>query len=112
MAATTTLTVQDTNRTGIAPSYTAASADGFFIPNNGRVILHFKNTGSQSTVTFVTPVTFAGQALADLTATVPATSGDLMVGPFPPEHFNDAAGRILITFSSTTGVTVAAVRVP
>ena len=112
MAATTTLTVQEVNRTGIAPSYTAASADGFFIPNNGRVMLHFKNTGSSSVVTYVTPGTYASQALADLTTTVPATTGDLMVGPFPPDFFNDPSGKMLITFSSTTGVTVAAVRVP
>ena len=113
MALAGTLTVQDVSRSGLAPSYGAASTDGHYFKNNGRVWLHIKNTGSQVTATVTTPVNSgSGAAIADLTVTIPATTGDVMIGPFPPKDYNDSAGQVFVTFSGATGVTVAAIRVP
>ena len=112
MAAAGTLSVQDVSRSGLSPSFSSAAADGHYVPNNGRVFLYVRNTGSQSTMTIQTPGSVGGNAVADSTATCTATTGDQVFGPFPPDIYNDALGRIFISFSSTTGVTVAAIRIP
>jgi hypothetical protein len=112
MAATGTLVVQQIGRTGLVESFTAGSLDGHYFPNDGRVLLHIKNTGSQITATIITPgKSQTGQAITDQTATIPATSGDMLLGPFPTAEFNDGAGRALLNLSAVTGVTVSALRI-
>jgi hypothetical protein len=110
MALIGTLTQQQLIVTGIAPSYTAASGDGHYFNNDGRVMIQIKNAGVQTVATFATPYSSGGNAVADMTVTVPATTGDKMIGPFQPEIFNDVGGRVYITFSSTASVTLAAFR--
>lgn len=109
--AVTTLTVQDIARSGLTPALAAANTDGSYVPNNGRVFLQVKNAaGSSITVTVASQKTILGLAVADVTVTVPATTGDKMIGPFPPDVFNDAQGQITVTFSAVSSVTVAAFR--
>ena len=114
MAATPVETLQQVTKTGLTPSYSNAGADGHYIPNDGRVVLRIKNTNAATrTVTAVTPRTSAnGLAIADETATVAATTGDMVMGPFTPDDFNDANGRVLIQFSATAGVTFCPMRLP
>lgn len=111
-----TPTIQVITRTssGLTPSYAAGSAtDTYLIPNNGRVFLHVKKTGAgDCTVTVVTPNTTDTLALADYTATVLATVGDKMIGPFPMSIYNNSAGQIAVTFSEVTGLTFAVLRLP
>lgn len=103
---------------GVAPTYTLSGAspllnvtDSFTVGNDGRVMLHFKKTGAGAcTVTIVTPGTVRGKAIADATVNVPATTGDVMIGPFPPDLYNDANGNISFTLSDVTGLSVAVVR--
>ncbi len=58
-------------------------------------------------------VSSAGLAVAELSVTIPATTGDVMVGPFPPEQFNRAVGestdpnKVYAGLDSVTGITVA-----
>jgi hypothetical protein len=62
------------------------------------------------TVTVVTPRTDpeSGQSIADVSVSVPATTGDRMIGPFPAHSFADPTdGLADITYSSATSVTVA-----
>lgn len=107
---TTTLTVQQIVKTGLTESLAAANADGSYVPNDGRTFLHVKNSGSQITLTVETPGTVDGNAIADLAVVIPATSGDKMIGPFPPGTYNQADDTIKITFSSVSGVTIGALR--
>jgi hypothetical protein len=108
------VTVQDvtTLSSGLTPAYAAGSAtETYLIPNNGDVFVHVKKTGlGDCTVTVVTPNTVAGLAIADYTATVPATTGDKMIGPFAPNDFNNGGSQITMTFSEVTGLTFAAIR--
>ncbi len=47
-----------------------------------------------------------------MSVSVPATTGDRMIGPLPAEHFADPSdGLAAITYSGVTSVTVAAVQV-
>lgn len=105
-------TVQSTSRAGLAETFSAAdNANGETIPNDGQTFLHVKNTGGGAcTVTVATPGTIDGLAVADLTAVVPATTGDRLIGPFPPGAYTQADGNIYVDYSTGTGVTVAAVR--
>lgn len=78
------------------------------VPNNGRTLLHFRKTGAgDATITFTTPRTVAGLAVADPTVRVPATTGDVLVGPFPPDVFNDTDGVLEFTTDEGTSLTCA-----
>lgn len=102
------LTKQTIGLAGVAPAYTAVSASDTFPPGN-NVFLHVKNAGgSSSTVNIVTPGNVSGQAVADISVTVPATTGDRMIGPLPGGLVADqTTGLATVTFSFVTSVTVA-----
>jgi hypothetical protein len=95
------VTIQDmtTASSGLTPSYAAGdAAETYLIPNAGDVFVHIKKTGlNNCTVTVVTPGTVGGLAITDYTATVVATTGDKMIGPFDPLIYN-TNGQIALTF--------------
>lgn len=109
-------TIQKVTRSGsgLTPSYTAVAdtADTHYVNNDGKVFLHFKKTGAgNATVTIATQVTLDGNALADLTATVVATTGDKMLGPFDPAIYNvPGTHNLTWTVDDNTGLTVAAIK--
>lgn len=100
---------------GITPTYEAANVLGNMIPGDGGIILHVKNTGAQITVTIQTGGTLMGEPVTDKAVVVPATTGDKLIGPFPPALYNQPsgadAGKVYVDYSAVTGVTVAAFRV-
>lgn len=107
----TTLAVQQIARTGLTPALAAANTDGSYVPNDGRMFLQVKNgSGSPINVTVETPGTVDGNAIADLVVAVPATTGDKVIGPFPPETYNQSDGTIKVTFSGVTSLTIGAFR--
>ena len=104
----TDLAPQTIIRTGLEPAYTAANVDGHSIPNNGRMFHHVKNGGgSDITVTVDTPGTVDGLAIGNLAVVVTAGE-ERMIGPFPPGVYNQSTGKIHVTYSAVTSVTVAA----
>jgi len=114
--ARTALSVQEIAVAGITPSYEAANADGEKISNDGKTFIQVKNTNAgEITVTVVTPITIGGLAVSDRTITVPATTGDKMIGPFKAAHYDqlsgDDEGFVYVNFSAVTDVTIAAFRV-
>jgi hypothetical protein len=108
------LTPQVSTKGGITPSYTAIDAtDTYYYNNAGTVILHFLNTGSISTVTFDITKTVQAEAITDPTITVPATTGDKMVGPLSDLYEVESganAGQVKFTQDVASGVTVAVIR--
>lgn len=101
-------------RAGVAPTYNSglSTSDVYVIENDGRTILHFKKTGAGAcTVTVETPGTVDGLAVADRTFNVPATTGDVFVGPFPREDYN-TGGNLRVSCSEITGLSFAILRVP
>lgn len=105
------LAVETINRAGLNAADTAlATADDYFFPNDGRTFVHLKKTGANpANVTFVSPATRGGLAVADLVVVVPATTGDLMVGPFPPGVFGST---VEFATDEETAITAAVVRLP
>jgi len=107
-----TLTPQVPTLAGLTPSYAAANAGGDQVPCDDRTFLHVKNTNASSRdITITTPGTVDGLAVADVAVTVPANTGDKMIGPLKASLFADANGFAQVGYSAATGVTVAAVRI-
>lgn len=93
---------------GITPAFTAANVDGHSIPGDGDHWLEIKNTnGAPVNVTILTGGTLMGEAVADKVVSIPATTGDKIIGPFPPALYNQADGLVYVDFASVTGVTAA-----
>lgn len=107
--ARTALSTQQIARSGLNPAYTAANADGHSIENrNKNVFMHVKNGGaSPISVTFITPATVAGLAIADLVVSVP-NAEERIIGPFSANPFNQADSTVHVDFSAVVSVTVAA----
>jgi hypothetical protein len=109
------LAVQDVSDAGITPSYTGsltATTNTYQFVNDGRCLVHLKKSGAGAcTVTISTFALNRGHALAAITLTVPATTGDIMWSKIAPSIFNDANGLVNMVFSETTGLTVAVVRI-
>lgn len=96
-------------RSGLTPTYSTAAASTT-VTCGDRSFLHVKNTnGSSMTVTITCTAQVDGQQAADLVVTVPATTGDKMIGPITGKLFASAADGVSasVTYSSTTSVTVA-----
>ena len=118
--ANVTLATQDITRAvpgGVAETFTGGLliANNYFIQNDGRVFLHFKKTAVATTaVTVVTPGVVDGNAIADPVWTVPASTGDIMFGPFRPEVYNDpTTGLLQFTLGTdVVGLTVSVMRLP
>lgn len=106
------LTVQTITRAGLEETLAAAAAGGDSFPNDGRVFLYARNGDvSDKTVTIATQKTVDGKAVAD-DAIVVTAAEERMIGPFPPGLYNDSNGRVQVTYSAETSVTVAAIRLP
>lgn len=118
--ATITLAVQEAARAGTVPARTAAGAspllnvtDVFIYNSTGCEWLFFQKSGAGvCTVTFTTPGTVDGLAIADRTVTVGATTGDVVVPPLPVNTYNTPGTSMLagFTVSDVTGLTCAIVR--
>ena len=112
-----TLTVQTSVFTGLNfTSASAATTDTF--ANEGRTFLVFIN-GNASARTLTIAANDADKpgfgtiAIPDTTVTLPGSgtnSGRAIVGPFPPDRFNDSNGRVVYTLDDATGMTVAAIK--
>ena len=103
-----TLTVESVVRAGLNPTFNTAASGGDNFTNDGATWLHIKNAHAtvSRTVTLDIKSTVDGQAVTDPTVVVPAL-GDRVIGPFPTTFYNDANGRVNITYSSEADLTVA-----
>ncbi|SCL15061.1 hypothetical protein [Micromonospora inyonensis] len=93
----------------LSPNAASASGDKFTAGHD--VWLFLENTsGAPITVTVTTPGTVRGQAIADLTISVPA-GGYAVRGPWPADTFGDAGGLVSLTYSTHTGLSFGAWKV-
>lgn len=108
-----TLTIQTPTKTGAAITRAAVTSGGDVFPNNGRTYLDFVNGGAVGSVvvTIATPATINGLAIADVTLTIPKTTGnEFIAGPFDPNLFNNSGGQVALTYSGN-GADIAATTV-
>lgn len=95
---------------GLVPSFGGAAASDTFVPDD-RTFLYVKNTNAATrTITVTTPGLSRGLAVADPGPTIGATTGELIMGPFPADLYADANGVATVTPSAAAGVSYAVVR--
>lgn len=106
-----TLAVEAVVRAGLAASYTGSLsvANTYQCQNEGRMFLHFKKSeANPCVVTIPTTAEVDGKAVADQTVTVPASTGDRFIGPFPPSIYNvKQQSYFEFTLDDIDGLTVA-----
>jgi len=107
------LTPQVVVLTGIEPALVTADVGGDEFVNSGRDFIHIKNGGgSPIDVTIDSQVDCNQGVDHDAVVSIPATTGEKFIGPFPKDRFNDEAGKVQITYSAITSVTIGIVRLP
>lgn len=109
------LTPQTITRSGLAPAYSAVAASDTIAPVVGSVLfLQVKNgNAAANTVTIVDAgTTPAGSAATNPTVTVPATTGDRMIGPLLASMASPTTGLITVQHSVTATNTCALIAVP
>ncbi len=108
-----TLTPQNVDKDGVAPSYTSIdNVDTYKFRNSSKTMLHFKNTGgAPAVVTEDTPGSVSGVAIGNPIVSVPATTGERMIGMQPTSLFNDGGGIASFTQDQATGVSVAVLQI-
>jgi|CXWL01.1.fsa_nt_gi hypothetical protein len=108
------VSVEQNLNSGLTATYTSSgllTTNTYKVRNDGKVFIHFKKTGAGAcTVTIVTPNTSQGLAISDRTVNVPATTGDVFVGPLPASLFNNSASDVEFTISDTVGLSFAVIR--
>lgn len=97
---------------GLVPSYAAANASDTFVPDD-RTFLYVKNTNASSrTISVSVSGTYHGLTPGAPGPTIAATTGELVLGPFPADAYaSPSTGLCTVTPSASAGVTYAVVRV-
>lgn len=107
-----TLNVQRITLTGLSPVFVAADVAGDEFLNSGRVVLYVKNGDTLEKTVTVDSQTPCNQGFDhDVVVTVPA-SEERIIGPFPKNRFDDANGKVQVSYSDVTSVTVAVIEIP
>jgi hypothetical protein len=103
------LTIQRLAQAGLKATYTTASAGGDTFSNDGNTWLHIKNGGASSITVTIDSKTPCNQGFDhDLTITILA--GEDKYSPrLEQSRFNDATGKVAVSYSAATSVTVAAI---
>ena len=100
-------------RTGLAVTYGPVAASDTFTPGSDVFLLVMNAGGSTDTVSIAVAAGDPGVGLtiADVTVSVPATTGDRLIGPLPAQYFADGTtGYATVTHSFTTSVTCAVLK--
>ena len=108
------LATEKIDEDGLVATYTAADVGGDTIVNDGRTVLHLKNTDASPTTVTVTAETATtekpgyGTLTKANAVTVMAATSEEFLGPFPAIAFGTVG---VISYSSVTALTVAVLRI-
>jgi len=104
-----TIAAQAMTRTGLEETYSSAAGGGDDFINYGNQFLHIKNgSAGDITVTIVTPGTVDGLAISNR-AVIVSAGEDRFIGPFPPAYYNDSSGKVALTYSGVTSLSLAVI---
>lgn len=94
------------------PAYVAATEAGDLFPNSGFTFLHFINGATQETTVIIDSVTPCSQGFDHNVGGAVPVNEERMFGPFDRGRFNDANGKVKVTYTGgVTNLTVAAIEV-
>ena len=105
-----TIAVAAASVDGVALSMVAAAGGGDAFPNDGETLFVVTNGGGGSINVTVAPVgkTPQGYTIKDVVVAV-AAGATKYLGPFDQSIFNDSTGKVAVTYSGVTTVTVGAI---
>lgn len=106
------LTVQQMSRLGLEATHAAAETDGNSFNNTGKEFIWVINGATDVIIDVDTPRGPDGQAVVDRSVTCTANE-ERLIGPFPPETFNQrgSLGDIVhFNYDNVVNVTVAIIR--
>jgi hypothetical protein len=104
--AATALTVQEITLAGLTPAYVAANAEGNYFNNDGRAYLEVVNGGVDPVTVTINSIALCSYGFDHNTEVIVSNGVTKKIGTFPPGRFNDASGRVNVTYSGVTSVTV------
>ena len=106
-----TLTVQQVTRAGITPSYASCAGGGDEFANDGKTLIHVKNGHtSPQTVQVTIQKTVDGESAGTKDVAV-TNAQERMIGPFPTDIYNDNNGKVQLTYSGVTSLTIGVFRI-
>jgi len=89
------------------PAGQAAASGGDSIPNDSKTMLRFLNTNAAArNVTIDSKVACNQGTDHNIVVNVPATTGDVWVGPFDKSRFDNASGQLDLTYDAVTNLSV------
>lgn len=101
-----TLSTQSITRAGVTPTYAAVAGGGDACEVGDDVYLQFKNTNAATyTVTLAIPSgasTYPNVVYTNPAVTIPATTGDKLIGPISALFKDPTTGLCTITYTGTT----------
>lgn len=101
-----TLTTQSITRAGGTPTYAAVAGGGDACEVGDDIYLQFKNTNAATyTVTLAIPAgasTYPNVTYTNVQVTIPATTGDKLIGPVSALFKDPTTGLCTITYTGTT----------
>ena len=114
-----TLSRQSLIEVGISITESSAGGSGDKAPNGDGKTVFLVNNGSASSIDVTVAEQMADRidpnfgtlTKSDVVKSV-AAGAIAIIGPFPPAAFNDSSGDVNISYSATTTVTVAALKLP
>jgi hypothetical protein len=107
-----TLSVQVAVLAGIKPTYASCAGGGDEFVNSGREFIHIKNGHTSPQTVTVNSQTVCSQGFDHDAAVAVTNAEDRIIGPFPKSRFDDANGKVQLTYSGVTALTIAIVQVP
>lgn len=101
-------TVENVARAGLEASYIAVEASSTFVNDGKRTFVHVVNGATAMNMTFVTPNTIDGLAVADRTVAI-GSSEEHFIGPFPTQYYGTT---VTMTSDDVTNGTIAYLKLP
>lgn len=109
--ARTDLTPALAARSGLAWAGVPANVDGHAFGDNGKRLLRFKNSDAAArTVTIATTVQIDGLDVEDLQVVIPASTGDVTMGPFTG-IYRQPNGKVHVDYDDVDGLSVQLIEV-
>lgn len=108
----TDLVPQQLSADGLNPTFTAADVTGNTFTNDGGVFLVVKNGGAAPITVTIDSIKLCDQGVDHDKVVSVTNAQERWIGRFDPSRFNaPATGKVTVTYSGVTSVTVAAIKV-
>src|SRR5689334_3517500 len=99
-----TLATQQISLAGVTETFASCAGGGDKFTPGDRTFLHVKNTnGATRTVTIDSKVLSNYGTDVNVAVVVPATTGDVLIGPLPAQRFAGSDGLGDLSYDAVTG---------